>query len=73
MGCIRITGDTPEDVAENKFLYAVGLSAKTERLRQFVGLENTNLMRIMAKATDMVKAKLSGNKKRVRRRCGNDW
>ena len=55
------------------FYMPVHLSAKTERLRQFVGLENTNLMRIMAKATDMVKAKLSGNKKRVRRRCGNDW
>ena len=63
MGFVWVSGDTPEEVSENEFIWAVNLSAKAERLRQFVGLENTNHTRIVAKATDIVKMKLGGNKK----------
>ena len=39
------------------------MSAKVERLRDFVGLETTNLMRIVAQAADFVRAKLTSAKK----------
>ena len=39
------------------------MSAKVERLRDFVSLETTNLMRIVAQAADFVRAELTGAKK----------
>ena len=63
MDFVRIQGHTPEEQEENKFKWSVNFAAKTERLRDFVGLETSNLMRIVAQATAFVKAKLQGNKK----------
>ena len=58
MDFVLIDGSTPEEVDENKFKWAVNMSAKVERLRDFAGLENSNLMRIVAAAADIVKGKL---------------
>ena len=60
---VWINGDTPEAVTENMFIWSVNFAAKAERLRNFVGLENTNLMRIVATAFDFVNTKLAGNNK----------
>ena len=63
MDFVLITGETAEEIEEKKFTYAVNMSAKVERLRNFIGLENTNLLRIVMKAADIVKTKGGGNKK----------
>ena len=57
---IHIKGSTPEEIEENKFKWAVNLSARTERLREFTGLENSNLLRIVAKAQAIVKSHMPG-------------
>ena len=59
MDFVLIQGSTPEELEENIFKWGVNMSAKVERLRDFCGLENTNLLRIIAKAADFVKAKLA--------------
>jgi len=63
MAFVFIRGNTPEEAEENKFKWAVHMSAKVERLRDFVSLENNNLMRIVAAAADILKAKLVNGKK----------
>ena len=63
MDFVMIAGNTPEEMEENKFKWTVNMSAKVERLRDFVGLENSNLLRIVATTVDIVKAKLGHNKK----------
>jgi hypothetical protein len=62
MDFVLIQGSTPEEIEENNFLWGVNLSAKVERLRDFIGLESTNLMRIVAQAADFMKAKLTSTK-----------
>ena len=42
---IAIQGSTPEEIEENKFKWAVNMTARVERLRDFVGLEHANLLR----------------------------
>jgi hypothetical protein len=63
MDFILIQGNTPEEIAENKFKWAVNMSAKVERLREFVGLENINLMRIVTAVAEFVKAQLVSGRK----------
>ena len=63
MDFVMIQGNTPEEMEENMFKWSVNMSAKVERLRDFVGLENCNLLRIVAKTADIVKTKLGQNKK----------
>ena len=63
MDFVLIQGDSAEEIKENMFNFGVNVPAKVERLREFVGLENMNLMRIVAHATDIVKAKLVHGKK----------
>ena len=58
-----IEGSTPEEMEENMFKWIVNMSAKVERLRDFVGLENSDLLRIVAAIVDIVKTKLGHNKK----------
>ena len=57
---IHIPGSSTEEIEENKFKWAVNMAARHERLRDFVGLENSNLLRIVAKAVDLVRAKTAG-------------
>ena len=57
---VHIKGSTAEEIEENKFKWAVNLSARHERLRDFTGLENSNLLRIVAKAADIVKSHATG-------------
>ena len=59
MDFVLISGSTPDEIDENKFKYHVNMSAKIERLRHFVGLENLNLLRIVAHAAEILK---KGNK-----------
>ena len=59
MEFLVIQGCTPEEMAENKCLWGVSLSAKVERLRDFIGLESTNLMRMLAQAAEFMKAKFT--------------
>ena len=63
MDFVWIQGSTPEEREENSFKWTVNMSAKVERLRDFVGLENVNLMRIVMVAADIAKAKLVSGKK----------
>eukprot|EP00959_Pyramimonas_sp_CCMP1952_P266117 5563839-Pyramimonas_sp.AAC.1 len=42
------------------FKWAVNTSARAERLRDFFGLENSNLLRIAAKAADISRAHATG-------------
>ena len=64
MDFMLITGDTPDEVTENMFKWSVNLSAKVARLRDFVGLEANNMMRIVSAAADIMKSKyVNGNKK----------
>ena len=63
MDFILITGDSPEEIEEKKFTWQVNMQAKTERLRSFVGLENTNLLRIIMKAAEILKTKAGNIKK----------
>ena len=63
MDFILIKGDSAEEIEETAFTYAVNMSTKAERPRNSIGLENTNLLRIVMKAADIVKAK-DGNVKK---------
>ena len=47
----------------NAFKWSVNMSARVERLRDFVGLENSNLLRIVARAADLVQAATVAHKK----------
>ena len=63
MDFVLIEGSTPEEVEENKFKWAVNMSAAVERLQDFVGLENQNLMRIVAAAAEFSSSKLISGRK----------
>ena len=63
MDFVLIEGGTPEDVEQNKFLWGVNLPTRVERLRDMVGLESSNLMRIVARAAELTQSKLAGLKK----------
>ena len=67
MDFVFISGSTPEEIEENKFKWSVNMSAKVERLRDFVGLENNNMLRIVAAAAGFVAGSalknLANNKK----------
>ena len=51
---IRIQGSSTEEIEENTFKWAINMTARAERLRDFVGLENMNFLRIVARAQDFV-------------------
>ena len=63
MDFVLIQGSTPEEVEEKKFKFAVNMSAAVERLQDFVGLENQNLMRIVATAAEFSSSKLVSGRK----------
>ena len=63
MDFVLIPGSSPEEQQENIFKWTVNMSVKVERLRDFIGLENVNLMRIVTVAADIVKAKLVSGRK----------
>ena len=63
MDFILVEGSSADELEENIFLWAVNASAKVERLREFVGLGNSNLMRIVARAADIVENKMVSGKK----------
>ena len=60
---ILIEGDSEEEVEVNAFKWSVNLGARVERLRDFVGLDNMNLLRIVAKAAQLVQAATAAHKK----------
>ena len=65
MDFVFIAGDTPDELIENMFNWSVNTAARVERLRDFVGLvESNSMMRIVSTAADIVKSKyVNGNKK----------
>ena len=66
---IDIKGTSPDEIEENKFKWAVNMTARVERLRDFVGVDNANLLRIVARAVDFVAAKsAAGNARKPRQR-----
>ena len=73
MDFIRIEGNSPEEIEENSFKWTANMSAKHERLREFVGLECANLMRIVAKASSIVQSKKPGKSGRARKMFANGW
>ena len=60
---IGIQGSSPDEIEANKFKWAVNMTARVERLRDFVGLENANLLRIVARAADLVQAQTVAGRK----------
>ena len=52
---VLIDGNSEEEIEENKFKYAVNKKSRHERLREFVGLDNLNLLRIVVRAADLVR------------------
>ena len=63
MDFVFINGSTVAEVHENMFKWSVSMSATVERLRDFVGLVASSMMRIASAAADILKAKLINNKK----------
>ena len=56
MDLLLIEGDSIEEIEANMFKWAINMSARVERLRDFVGLEHANLLRIVARAAELVQA-----------------
>ncbi len=54
MEFVIIKGTTLDELHENMFKWSVNMCAKVERLRDFVGLETSNVMRIVATAADII-------------------
>ena len=63
MDFMLVEGSSPEQIDERKFLWGVNQCARVERLRDFIGLESSNLMRIVSQAAEFTKSKLTGVKK----------
>ena len=51
---VHIQGNSTEEIEENKFKRTVNMTARVERLRDYVGLENSNLLRIVARAAELL-------------------
>ena len=60
---ILIEGSSNEEIEGNKFKWSVNMSARVERLRDFVGLEHLNLLRIVSRAADLVQAQTASQRK----------
>ncbi len=73
MDFVLITGDTPDEVTENMFKWSVDMSAKVERLRDFVGLEANNMMRIVSAAADIMKSKYVNANKKANVELVHNW
>ena len=54
---VHIQGNSTEDIEENKFKWTVNMTARVERLRDYVGLENSNLLRIVARAAELLQGR----------------
>ena len=67
MDFVFIHGSTADEVNEDMFKWSANMSAKVERLRDFVGLEANSTMRIVAAAADIIQSKLVTNR---RGECG---
>ncbi len=63
MDFIFIKGATPDEIHENMFKWSVNMCARVERLRDFVGLETSNMMRIVSTAADIIKNEPVSGKK----------
>ena len=63
MDFIFIIGATHDEMHENMFKWSVNMCARVERLRDFVGLETSSMMRIVSTAADIIKTKLVSGKK----------
>ena len=59
MDFIFIKGATPDELQESMFKCSVDMCARVERLRDFVGLETSSMMRIVATAADIKKTNAS--------------
>ena len=62
-GFIHIPGGLTEEIEANKSKWGVNMSARAERLRDFVRLSNANFLRIVARAADLVQRQAVGGKK----------
>ncbi len=73
MDFVLINGSTPDEVNENMFKWSVNMSAKVERLRDFVGLEANNMMRIVSAAADIMKSKYVNANKKANVELVHNW
>ncbi len=73
MDFVHIHGSTLEEQNENMFKWSVNMCAKVERLRDFVGLEANNMMRIVASAADIIKTRLVSVKKAANVALVHEW
>ena len=69
-GFIHIAGGSTEEIEVNKFKWGVNMSARAERLRDFVGLSNANFLRIVARAADLVQRQVASKPLRGTRAIG---
>ena len=63
MDFVLIAAKSPEELEEKKFVWNVNLGAKIERLREYIGLDSLNLMRVIAHARDITSAQQSGGRR----------
>ena len=69
---IHIQGSSTEEIEENKFKWAVNMTARVERLRDFVGLENANLLRIVARTAEILRDQTASSRKPLPEQV-QDW
>ena len=60
---VHIKGSSTEEIEEHTLKWAVNMSARVECLRDFVGLENSTLLRIVARAAELVQSQTPGGMK----------
>jgi hypothetical protein len=65
MDFILIEGESIEEIERNMFKWRVNMAAKAERHCDFVGLENTNMMAIVAKAAELVNPQSGSDKRKI--------
>ena len=73
MDFVLINGSTPDEVYENMFKWSVNMSAKVERLRDFVGLEANNMMCIVSAAANIIKSKCANANKKANVELAHKW
>ena len=60
MDFILIEGESIEEIDKNTFKWRVNMATRAERHSDFVGLENTNMMSIVAQAAELINSPLGG-------------
>ena len=52
---VHVKGAATGEIEENMFKWAVNVAARRERIHDFVGLQHSNLLRVVARAADIAR------------------